>query len=136
MNNFKLSKSQYLRGIQCPKSLWYYRNRKELIPEESESTHNIFNEGHEVGKLAQHYYEGGIEIEAEPYEIEKSIDLTYQNIKDGESVIYEATACSDDGAYSKIDILKKVNNSDKWDLIEVKMSTGIKDYVSVHGVDK
>jgi len=129
MNNLRISKSQYLRGIQCPKSLWYYRYKKELIPEEEpDNINNFFNAGHEVGKLAQGYFKNGIEIVAEPYEIEKSIKLTNDAIANRNSVVFEATASSDDGAYSKIDIFKKVNDSDEWDLIEVKMSTGVKDY--------
>ena len=32
------------------------------------------------------------------------------------------------GAYSKIDILKRVENTDLWDLIEVKSSTQVKEY--------
>ncbi len=33
-----------------------------------------------------------------------------------------------DGGYSRIDILKRVEGSDEWDLIEVKSSTSVKDY--------
>lgn len=129
MNDLRISKSQYLRGIQCPKALWYYRHKKELIPEEEpDNMNNLFNAGHEVGKFAQGYFKNGIEIVAEPYEIEKSIKLTNDAIANRNSVIFEATASTDDGAYSKIDIFKKVNDSEEWDLIEVKMSTGVKDY--------
>jgi len=123
-----ISKSQYLKGMQCPKALWFYRHRRDLAPEISENQQAIFDAGHEVGELAQHYYKNGIEITEEYYEIAKAIESTERAIKDGKKVIYEATASSKDGAYSRIDILKKVRGSERWDMIEVKMSTAVKDY--------
>lgn len=126
--NYRISKSQYLKGIQCPKALWLYRHRPDLAPEISESQQYLFDIGHEIGKLAQQYFRGGIEITAEHYEIDKSIKSTKSAIKQGQNILFEATACSKDGAYSRIDILKKVKGGDAWDLIEVKASTSVKDY--------
>ena len=78
--------------------------------------------------MAQKYFDGGIEITDPYYETQKAIDSTERAIKNGYNFIYEATAKSPDGAYSRIDILSKVQGTDQWDLIEVKQSTGIKDY--------
>ncbi|MBC8180424.1 hypothetical protein H8E88_04800 [candidate division KSB1 bacterium] len=116
----RISKSQYLKGIQCPKMLWLYRHRPDLAPEISESQQFLFDTGHEIGKLAQQYFKGGIEIAAEYYETDKAIKATESAVKQGGHILFEATACSKDGAYSKIDILKKVKGTDTWDLIEVK----------------
>jgi hypothetical protein len=124
----RISKSQYLKGIQCPKALWLYRNRPDLKPDISEAQQHLFDTGHEIGHYAQQYFENGIEITEEYYEIDKAIQSTEQAIKGGYNSIFEATACSADNAFSRIDILRKVNGSDAWDLIEVKGSTGVKDY--------
>lgn len=124
----RISKSQYLRGIQCPKALWLYRNRPDLKPDISEAQQRIFDTGHEIGEMAKSYYQNGIEIDCEYYEIDKAIELTEEFIAGGNRILYEATACSPDGAFSRIDILKKVRGSDAWDLIEVKASTAVKDY--------
>ena len=97
-------------------------------PEITEAQQHLFDTGHEVGERAKQYFRGGIEIEAEYYEIDKAISSTEDAIRQGEETIFEATALSPDGAYSRIDILKKVNGSNSWDLIEVKASTGVKDY--------
>ena len=123
-----ISKSQYLKGIQCPKALWYYRYRRDLAPEISESLQFIFDIGHEVGELAQKYFKGGIEIKEEYYEIDKAIKSTQKAVRQGAKIIFEATASSRDGVYSRIDILKKVRGSDRWDMIEVKSSTSVKEY--------
>ena len=125
---FSISKSQYIKGLQCPKSLWLYRHRPDLAPEVSEATQYIFDSGHEVGELAQKYFAGGIEITDPYYETQNAIASTERAVKNGYDFIYEATAKSPDGAYSRIDILSRVQGTDQWDLIEVKQSTGIKDY--------
>ena len=123
-----ISKSQYIKGIQCPRALWLYRNRKDLAQEITEGTQFIFDSGHEVGVLAQQYFGEGIEITEPYYKIDQAIRSTNQAVKQGKGIIFEATACAETGAYSKIDILKKVDGSGTWDLIEVKSSTGVKDY--------
>ena len=124
----RISKLQYLKGVQCPKALWFYRHRSDLKLEITEAQQHLFDTGHEIGELAEDYFKGGVEIEAEYYEIDKAIESTDDAIQQGKDIIFEATALSSDGAFSRIDILKMVNGSDAWDLIEVKASTGVRDY--------
>lgn len=124
----RLSKSQFLKGLQCPKALWLYRHRPDLKPPILEQKQWLFDSCHEVGNLAQDYFENGQMID-EPYDgIDKAIESTNRSISDGRDVIFEATACSPDGVFSRIDILQKVNFTGNWDLIEVKQSTDVKDY--------
>jgi hypothetical protein len=123
----RISKSQFLKGLQCPKALWLYRHRPELKPELSMAQQHLFDMGHEIGLLAQRYFGRGCEIVAQYYEIDQAAELTQNAIARGENVIFEASACSPDGAYSRIDILRQ-NRESAWDLIEVKGSTGVKDY--------
>ena len=47
-----LSKSQYMKGLQCPKALWLFKNRKELATEADQRRQNLFTTGHRVGDLA------------------------------------------------------------------------------------
>ena len=124
----RLSKSQYLKGLQCPKALWLYRHRPDLAPPISEQKQWLFDSGHEVGILAQTYFDGGQLIDEAYYEIDKAISSTNRAVVEGHDAIFEATACSPDGAYSRIDIFKRINSTDHWDLIEVKQSTEVKDY--------
>jgi len=124
----RISKSQYLRGIQCPKALWPYRNRSDLRPDISAAQQYIFDMGHEIGELAKGYFGSGLEIDTPYYAIDKAIELTQAAIARGKDTLFEATACSPDGAFSRIDILKQDPKSGAWDLIEVKASTAVKDY--------
>jgi len=123
-----ISKSQFLVGVQCPKALWFYRNRRDLKAETDAAQQALFDQGNEIGQLAQTYFKGGVEVENEYWDIDGAINKTEELIKDGKGIIYEATAKSPEGIYSKIDIFKKVKGKKEWDLIEVKGSTGLKDY--------
>lgn len=124
----RISKSQYLKGLHCPKRLWYYRHRPDLMPALTEQQQHVFDIGHEVGQLARDYFGNGTLIDAEYYDIDRAIHDTGSAVAGGADHIFEATAASGDGGYSKIDVLENVRGASAWDLIEVKASTGIKDY--------
>ena len=124
-----ISKTQYLKGLQCPLALWYYRYRKDLKPEIDPATQMRFDVGKEVGILAQKYFVNGIEITENYREIKKAVQSTQQLTTEGHEIIYEAIALHPiNGSYSRIDILRKIPNKEIWDLIEVKSSTETKDY--------
>ena len=78
-----LSKSQYIKGLQCPKALWFYRYRKDLKPEIDPATQARFDAGTEIGILAQQYFEGGIEVTENYWEIEKAAQTTQELINKG-----------------------------------------------------
>jgi len=58
-----LSKSQYIRGLQCHKSLWLYKNNPELRDTPDNQTELAFNTGYQVGDLAKELFPDSIEIE-------------------------------------------------------------------------
>ena len=62
MTDHTISKSQYVKGRQCPKALWLYRHRKDLAPEIDVETQARFDTGNEIGELAMHYFDGGVEL--------------------------------------------------------------------------
>lgn len=125
----KISKSQFIRGLQCPKNLWLYRFRKDLAPEIDSQKQALFDTGHDIGELAKAYFGGGVEVTESYKDIKGAAATTQKLIADGHEVIFEATAVHPvDGSYSRIDILKKDPGTNKWDLIEVKSSTSVKDY--------
>lgn len=129
MKNYTISKSQYVKGLQCPKALWLYRHRKDLAPDITPEKQALFNTGHEVGELAMQYFDHGVEVTNEYWDVKGAVEVTKKFIARGEDIIFEATAIHPiDGGYSRIDILKRVDGSDEWDLIEVKSSTSVKDY--------
>ena len=124
----RISKSQYIKGLQCQKALWIYRHRPDLAAPVTEAQQRLFDSGHAVERLAWECFPGGVEVTDPYYEIDKAVASTLAMIDQGTTTIYEATACSPSGAYCRIDILHKKPQEEKWDLIEIKQSTGVKDY--------
>jgi predicted RecB family nuclease len=121
-----ISKSSYIRGNQCQKSLYLHFHEPSLKDEVSEGQQHIFNIGHNTGKLAQELFPGGIDASrGQPHEVSEAIAYTKQLIETGQSVIYEA-AFSDGETLCYIDLL--VNREGEWHAFEVKASTGVKDY--------
>jgi predicted RecB family nuclease len=126
MNTRLISKSSFIRGHQCYKSLWLHLNQPEERDEISEFQQRIFDTGHSVGSYAQQLFPGGIDASRGEHEkIGEALAFTQELIKNGQSVIYEA-AFSDGQTLCYMDILVKENG--QWRAYEVKASTGVKNY--------
>ena len=118
-----LSKSQYIRGLQCHKSLWLYKHRADLREQPDAQTQSRFEAGHIVGELACQLFPGGTEIKFNPKDFDGMVTETKKLIEDGVTVIYEATF-KERGVFAMADILVKEDNV--WNIYEVKSSTQVK----------
>lgn len=120
-----LSKSLFIRGRQCHKSLWLQKHRPKLKDVASDQKEALFETGYSVGRLAQKLFPGGFEVPYDGLSYGDQVRLTNSLIKDGSRTIYEATFLHD-GIFVKVDILHREKRS--WELFEVKASTEVKDY--------
>lgn len=116
METYSLSKSTYIRGLQCLKSLYLNKHRPYLRDKLSEEQLAKFARGHAVGKLAQQLFPGGVEM---PRPGKSSATATSRNIEKGVPVIYEACFIRDEVIIA-LDIL--VNQPEGWNAYEVKSS--------------
>lgn len=126
MKTMRLSKSQYVRGVQCQKSLWLYRHRRDLLPKASPSLQMIFDQGHAIGELAHARFGGGRLIEEDHQNVPQALEATRAAMASGARTLYEAAAIFDD-VLIRADIIAKAKGATAWDLIEVKGSTEVKD---------
>ncbi|WKZ69261.1 MAG: DUF2779 domain-containing protein [Melioribacteraceae bacterium] len=118
-----LSKSTFLKGLQCDKHLYLYKNNKELLDPLSEMQQAIFARGTDVGKFAQKLFPNGVDVSPNsPMNFVKSIEQTEQLMNAKEKVIYEAAFVYDD-VLAAADIV--VKNKDGWNIFEVKSSTSV-----------
>ena len=120
-----LSKSLFVRGVRCHKSLYLQKYRPELKDEVSEETEKRFVEGYQIGDLAQKLFPCGVIVPYEGLSHKEQIEMTASLIAQGCQTIYEATFFYN-GVFIKADILHHGDNG--WDVYEVKASTGVKDY--------
>ena len=120
-----LSKSTFIRGLQCEKSLYLYKHHYNLKDETPAQLQAIFNQGTNVGLLAQELFPNG--VDASPpnhFKMQESVFKTQEFIANGETVIYEATF-QFNGVLAALDIL--VKETDGWKAYEVKSSTSVSD---------
>ena len=123
-----LSKSKYIKGLQCEKRLWLDKHQRDLRDEPSDAQKALFAQGSSVGELAQNLFPGGKDATPDfsrPDGIAIGLQQTKQWIEEGAEVIYEA-AVSAGGIYAAMDIL--VKEAGGWRAIEVKSSTSVKAY--------
>lgn len=117
-----LSKSKYLVGLQCPKALWIHYNDKGLVPTTDATTAALFEQGHEVGLLAQRLFPAGIHV-GFPDDLTQATEST-RIMLCKKRPVFEAALCYK-RCFSRADILVPVKKN-QWDILEVKSSTTIK----------
>jgi len=120
----KLSKSLYTRGLQCSKSLWLKKYKKEVLAKADKSALAVFKTGDEVGELACELFPNGKEIPFDGTTFEEKINLTKKWMDEGLQNIYEATFQYDD-ILVMVDILH-INDDNSVEIYEVKSSTSVK----------
>ena len=125
-----LSKSLYIKGLQCHKALWLHKNRPELKSKPTAAQQAAFNYGTDVGIVAQGLFPGGIEVPYGGLTHTEQLVRTQELIAYGTTTIYEATF-SFDNVFVKVDILHRGETG--WEIYEVKSSTECKD-VYLHDI--
>lgn len=120
----KLSKSQYCKGKRCTKAIWLYKNKRDLAEAPSELQAQLFEQGHQVGALAQEYFGEGELIDEDHKNLAGALEHTQKALDDGAKFIFEATFEFDD-VLVRVDVLK-VNGPKDVDLIEVKSTNSVK----------
>lgn len=119
-----LSKTTYIKGIQCQKFLYLTKKRPYLRDRISFEQRAIFQRGTDVGVLARDYYAGGVNMApSNPSLFDTMTRMTMENLSNPNiNVMYEAVFQHDD-TLIMLDIL--VRDGDKWKAIEVKSSLAV-----------
>ena len=114
-----LSKSKYVRGLQCPKMLWMERNMPDEF-DRSVMNEAVLEGGSLIGDLAMGYFGEFSEV---PYTGHTSdmIAETKRLLEAGTETIAEASFAYKEN-FCSVDILR-VNGDGSFDFVEVKGST-------------
>ena len=126
MNMHILSKSTYIKGLQCEKALYMQKKHPYLRDKLSIEQRAKFQRGTDVGVLAHDYFPGGIDMSpASPSQFPKRVQETMANLSNPEvNVMYEAVFQYND-TLIMLDML--VRDGDRWLAVEVKSSLRLSD---------
>jgi hypothetical protein len=120
LSHYILSKTSFIKGLQCSKALFFYRHYPQLRDAVSPAKQALFSRGHDVGNLARKLFPGGTDATAKVgSKSSKAVKRTQELMDAGENVIYEAAFVHDE-VLVLVDIL--VRDGEKWKAYEVKSS--------------
>lgn len=125
----QLSKSLFLRGVQCLRQVWSVVH-EDTLEDPDIAAQSVIDNGIEVGALARTYVPDGVLVEGPHTDVGRLIAETRAAMDGGQAVLYEA-AFAFDGVLVRADIIEKQADG-SWALIEVKSSTKVK---SEHHLD-
>lgn len=116
-----LSKSTYIKGLQCEKALYLTKKHPYLRDKLSIEQRAKFKRGTDVGILAHQYFPGGVNMTpSSPTQFPKKVVETMRNLNNPDvNVMYEAVFQYND-TLVMVDLL--VRDGDRWRAIEVKSS--------------
>jgi len=123
MDSHLLSKSSFIKGLQCDKHLYLYKFHYKEMDDFSEMQKAIFKRGTNVGILAQQLFQGGeVATTGEPPNYTKGIIKTGELISKKNKAIYEAAF-----QFNEVLVINDiiVRDGSKWNAYEVKSSTSI-----------
>ena len=121
-----LSKSTYIKGLQCEKALYMQKKHPYLRDKLSIEQRAKFQRGTDVGVLAHEVFPNGIDMSPNsPSQFPKKVKETWDNLINPEvKVMYEAVFQHND-TLIMLDML--VRDGDKWLAVEVKSSMRLSD---------
>jgi len=116
-----LTKSNFIKFLDCSCQLWLIKQRPELLPPVEAWLQRIFDEGNKVDVFAKKLFPKGVEIGGFN---ETGAKNTKKVMAEGATVMFQPTFTGN-GITCRSEILVKKGNA--WDIHEVKSSTGVKD---------
>lgn len=119
-----LTKSDYLRFLQCPRYLWLWHHRRDDVEDRIDPARDwLFEEGDLVEGYARSLFPSAILVQSFH---EQGARDTRAFIEDGERCLFQATAQAD-GLLAMADVFRFNPEAEAWDIFEVKSGTSVTD---------
>ena len=120
-----ISKSAFVKGVQCAKQLYLYKNNYSQRDPLSADEQVRFKRGVDVGVLAQKLFPNGKDLSPQsPWAYKQATAITRHFLEQGEKHVYEASFLYN-GLYAIMDIV--VNDNGTLKLYEVKNTRSVKE---------
>lgn len=121
----QLTKSLFVKGVDCPRRAWLLAHRKDLKPEETEADKMRAQMGRRLGELARGLYPNAFLCYQPGMVQEDAVAMTQAAIEDGQTALAEASF-EHEGLFARTDLLEFYEDSAfVW---EVKSSAAYKDH--------
>ena len=117
-----LTKSKYMNGLESYNLLWRAVNNPDSIPKPDENAQARFDFGRLIEDYAHKIYPDSIDLSG--YEFKENIDKTKEFMTSGK-ILFEAGFMID-RLYARSDIIMPNENTNSYDIIEIKSGTKIK----------
>ena len=123
----RLSKSRFMAGLQCLKRLYLECHHRDLADEVGPvSAGHLRLRNLAVGELARQRFPGGRLVQDRYFEQREAERTTRRLLADGSIPALYEPAFTFEGIQTRVDILRRTEDG-KFDLIEVKSNTSLKD---------
>jgi len=116
-----LTKSDYLKYLDCPSFLWFWKQKQDVLSPEKEDPYieRLKLQGYEVELVSRDLYPSGVLVTGK---LEGAVKETNKLIEKGTTALFQASFLHDD-VFASCDMLIWNDLFDGWDMIEVKSST-------------
>lgn len=115
-----LTKTNFMKYLECPLALWLFKHRPDLLPPETPEDRRRMEMGRTVDDFSRKLFEDGVEVRGYNH-------IGWQNtqkaIASGAEILFQPTVVADQ-ITCRADILEK--NRDGWVINEVKSATSVK----------
>ncbi|PIR42005.1 MAG: hypothetical protein COV30_00615 [Candidatus Yanofskybacteria bacterium CG10_big_fil_rev_8_21_14_0_10_37_15] len=115
-----LTKSDFMKYVECPVYLWMTKHRPDLLPEDTPEKGRILEMGREVDDFSRKLFPGGVEVGGYNQE---GWQNTQKITADGAKTLFQPTVVAGE-LTCRADILER--DGDSWVINEVKMATKVK----------
>ena len=119
--NTQITKSDFLRYLDCPEYFWFFKKKPEVLEERelSDFEKEIIRNGQEVELWARKLFSSGVLVESRE---EEAITDTEEFLSAGKKIIFQATFEAS-GLYAMVDILEWDKDNEYWIINEVKATS-------------
>ena len=116
-----LSKSDFLKYLQCPKYFWLWKNKPDVLEDQvvDEFAQQIIDQGNEAEAWARKLFPEGMMVETKQ---KQAIIDTQKLLEEGHKIIFQA-AFEAECFYAMVDVLTWDEASNYWIINEVKGTT-------------
>jgi predicted RecB family nuclease len=122
----KISKTNFMAGVQCLKRLYLRVHQPEVLADEEGAGEVVIQQGRETGLLARRLFPGGVEVKGSSG-LDQAIRTTKELLANPEVPAIFEGAFEHHGVIVKTDILQR-RQENHWRLVEVKSTADLKDH--------